>query len=167
MIRRPDGGWLAHNIYYIGRSGIINFRGLKIGGISGIYSKFKFHTLRMGKEDHYYRLEDVEKLLRLHHQFRPVDVFISHDWPQNIIFYGSMQDILKVKPFLRHEVSMGDFGSPPLYKLLHNLKPRHWFSAHMHVYFRAIYGPTQFVALNKNSRHGGWMHVRLLTNLFI
>ena len=147
----------------MGRSGIINFQGRTIGGISGIYSKFKYSSPRTF-EDYYYRDKDVDLLYTLENA--QIDLFVSHDWPQNIVFYGNMEELLNVKPFLRHEVSIGEFGSPPLYKLLHILKPKYWFAAHMHVFYKATYGPTQFVALNKNSRHGGWLHVKQLIHFF-
>ena len=31
------GGWVAPNIFYLGSSGVVNFRGVRIAGISGIY----------------------------------------------------------------------------------------------------------------------------------
>lgn len=48
----PYGGWVAPNIYYLGSSGVVNFRGLRIAGYSGIYS-----------EEHYMKgtLEDDTK----------------------------------------------------------------------------------------------------------
>lgn len=33
------GGWVAPNIYYLGFSNVVNFGGLRIGGISGIYNE--------------------------------------------------------------------------------------------------------------------------------
>ena len=32
------GGWVAPNLYYLGRSGLINVKGIRIGGISGIFN---------------------------------------------------------------------------------------------------------------------------------
>jgi lariat debranching enzyme len=36
------GGWVAPNIYYLGNAGVVNFGGLRIGGISGIYNYFDY-----------------------------------------------------------------------------------------------------------------------------
>lgn len=38
VIQRQElyyGGWVAPNIYYTGHSGVINFAGLRIAGLSG------------------------------------------------------------------------------------------------------------------------------------
>lgn len=36
------GGWVAPNIYFLGMSGVVNFGGLRIGGLSGIWKKFDY-----------------------------------------------------------------------------------------------------------------------------
>ena len=33
------GGWAAPNIYYMGAAGVVNFGGLRIGGLSGIFNE--------------------------------------------------------------------------------------------------------------------------------
>jgi lariat debranching enzyme len=33
---------VAPNIYFLGMSGVVNFGGLRIGGLSGIYKKFDY-----------------------------------------------------------------------------------------------------------------------------
>ena len=70
-----------------------------------------------------------------------------------------MEYLQSVKPFLRGEISDGKFGSLPLFNLLNIKRPAFWFSAHMHLKYRALYGSTRFSALNKNSKHGGWIEV--------
>lgn len=35
------------------------------------------------------------------------------------------------------QISRNELGSPPLLTLLEKLRPRQWFSAHLHVYFKA------------------------------
>jgi lariat debranching enzyme len=39
----PNGGWVAPNIYYMGYASVINFAGLRIAGLSGIYKGKDFN----------------------------------------------------------------------------------------------------------------------------
>lgn len=50
------------------------------------------------------RALDVHRLLRLS---RPLDVFLSHDWPQGIARCGDLARLLQRKSFLRREVGCG------------------------------------------------------------
>jgi len=140
------GGWVAPNIYYLGCSGAITYRGLRIAGLSGIYKPYDyrtgFHERLPFTEDtkrsiYHVRAFDVQKLLALGGGGRP-DVFLSHDWPANIQRFGDQRELLRRKPFFKEEIERGDFGSPPGMEILRGLKPRYWFSAHLHVKFAAI-----------------------------
>lgn len=44
------GGWVAPNIYYLGHAGVVNFAGLRIGGLSGIFMDHNYSRvwLRFG-----------------------------------------------------------------------------------------------------------------------
>ncbi len=77
------GGWAAPNIYFMGYSGVINFGGIRIAGISGI---FKGHDYLMGhyevppydnssmRSAYHVRCMEVSKLMSVQGH---VDVFLS------------------------------------------------------------------------------------------
>lgn len=63
------GGWVAPNIYYLGAAGVVQFAGLRIGGISGIYKR---HDYPVG---HYERPPyDMSSLKSVYH-VRNVDIY--------------------------------------------------------------------------------------------
>ncbi|KAI0737478.1 lariat debranching enzyme, C-terminal domain-containing protein [Daedaleopsis nitida] len=136
------GGWLAPNIYFLGHAGCIQVNGIRIAGASGI---FKAQDFRLG---HHERLPYSPGAMRSIYHIREYNVmrlslltspgiFLSHDWPQHIVHHGDLGGLLRRKPYFRDDVSKGALGSPPLMGLLHNLKPRWWFAAHLHCRFEA------------------------------
>ncbi|ORY97279.1 lariat debranching enzyme, C-terminal domain-domain-containing protein [Syncephalastrum racemosum] len=147
------GGWVAENIFYLGHAGVVNFNGVRIGGLSGIYKSFDYklgqfamppyqEPVRSLKSAYHTREYDVRKMLQVKN---PIDIFLSHDWPRGIERYGDVQTLLKKKPFFRAEVERNDLGSPANELLLKTLMPRYWYSAHLHVHFSATvaHGPVQ------------------------
>ncbi|KAJ2695058.1 hypothetical protein H4R19_005866, partial [Coemansia spiralis] len=141
------GGWVAPNIYYMGGSGVVRFGGLRIGGISGIFKDFDYAKGHYERPPfrghsrsamHHVRAYEVFKMLQLR---TPLDIVVSHDWPQYIERYGDTQGLLQKKPFFRAEVARGDLGSPPNAMLLERLRPAWWVSAHLHVRFTATLQP--------------------------
>ncbi|TFK74614.1 DBR1-domain-containing protein [Pluteus cervinus] len=136
------GGWLAPNLYYLGNAGCVQVNGLRIAGASGIY---KLHDFRLGHYEkmpydqgsmrsiYHHRGYDVQKLLMLS---KP-DVFLSHDWPQNIAHHGDLEGLLRKKSFFRQDIENQALGSPPMMDLLKALKPDWWFAAHLHTRFEA------------------------------
>ena len=143
------GGWVAPNIYYLGRAGVVNFRGVRIAGLSGIYkpqSYLKGHFERppydRGSMRSVYHVREYE-ICRLKMLRQPVDVFLSHDWPLGVYHHGDTDGLLRRKSFLAREVRTNTLGSRPAGDLLRSVRPRFWFSAHLHVKFAAVvrHGP--------------------------
>ncbi|KAM4608239.1 lariat debranching enzyme isoform 1-T2 [Polymixia lowei] len=140
----PYGGWVAPNIYYLGYAGVIRYRGIRIGGLSGI---FKSHDYRKGHHEFppynpetlrsVYHIRSIE-IFKLKQIQMPIDIFMSHDWPRGIYNYGSTEELLRKKKFLRQEVESNTLGSPAAADLLAHLQPSYWFSAHLHVKFAAL-----------------------------
>ncbi|KAK9809956.1 hypothetical protein WJX72_002497 [[Myrmecia] bisecta] len=139
------GGWVAPNIWYMGHAGVINFGGVRIGGLSGIYNSKHY---RMGYYEHppytpdsirsAYHIRELE-VYRLLQLKQPLDICLSHDWPRGIAHYGFKDQLFRKKPFLRDEVESNTLGSPPAEQLLKALRPAYWFSAHLHVKYAALY----------------------------
>ncbi|KAK3082824.1 hypothetical protein FSP39_006437 [Pinctada imbricata] len=144
MQELPYGGWVAPNIYYMGYASVIQFGGVRIAGLSGI------HKGRDSHKGHYehppyngdtmrtaYHTREFE-VFRLKQISRPLDIFLSHDWPRGIYNYGNTELLLKRKSFFREEVESNTLGSPQAEELLYKLKPDYWFAAHLHVKFAAL-----------------------------
>ena len=154
------GGWVAPNIYYLGAAGVVRFGGLRIGGLSGIYKSHDFAKGRYemppydkGTLRSVYHVRNVEvyrmKCLGAFvgyeetsddgggHPRRPLDVMLSHDWPRGIERHGDTASLLRKKKFFRQEVEDNTLGSPANEDVMHAIKPRWWFSAHLHVKFEA------------------------------
>ncbi|KAM6978980.1 lariat debranching enzyme [Tautogolabrus adspersus] len=140
----PYGGWVAPNIYYLGYAGVVRYRGVRIGGLSGI---FKSHDFRKGHHEFppynpdtlrsVYHIRNIE-VFKLKQIQMPIDIVMSHDWPRGIYHYGSTGDLLRKKKFLRQEVESNTLGSPAAEELMAHLQPSYWFSAHLHVKFAAV-----------------------------
>jgi lariat debranching enzyme len=143
MLTRFYGGWVAPNIYYLGKSGVVNFRGITIGGLSGIYKRYHYC------QGNYERLPYTEDTKRSIYHVREFDVqklsfmdtptiLLSHDWPTGIHRYGDYRALLAKKPHFREDIERGELGSAPAETLLRKLRPQYWFSAHLHVKFAAF-----------------------------
>lgn len=171
----PYGGWVAPNIYYLGYAGVVRYKGIRIGGLSGI---FKSQDYRKGHHEvppynpdtlrSVYHIRNIEvfKLKQIH---MPIDIFMSHDWPRGIYNYGSKGELLRKKKFLRQEVETNTLGSPAAAELLAHLQPSYWFSAHLHVKFAALmqHPPkgnaaprvTKFLSLDKCLPHREFLQI--------
>lgn len=142
------GGWVAPNIFYLGAAGVVNVAGLRIGGLSGIYKQQDYTSGRFEKEPFdnstmrsVYHVRELEVFQLSHLQMqdrKKVNVFLSHDWPRGVEQYGDVRTLIRRKPFFQQEIQSNSLGSPAGEFLLFQLKPHHWFAAHLHVKFAAL-----------------------------
>lgn len=139
------GGWAAPNIYYMGAANVVRLGPLRIAGLSGIwkgynYKKPHYERLPYNNDDvrsiYHVRELDTRKLLQIRSQ---VDVGVSHDWPRSMEWKGNHRQLFRVKSHFEQEAKDGTLGSVAAAKVLERLRPAHWFSAHMHVKYSALW----------------------------
>ncbi|CEP02701.1 hypothetical protein PBRA_002668 [Plasmodiophora brassicae] len=164
------GGWVAPNIYFLGFAGVVNFGGLRIAGLSGIFKPAHFNcgyfeTFPLDERSmrSLYHVREYE-IYRLMQISGDLDVFMSHDWPAGIAGYGDTQGLLRRKPFFRGEIASNTLGNPETMGLLMKLRPSYWLSAHLHVKFAAVVDHddgkmTRFLSLDKCLPHRDFMQV--------
>lgn len=175
----PNGGWVAPRIYYMGHASVVQFAGLRIAGLSGIYNKHHYQTGHWERppfndyggicSSYYVRSIDIFRLkqLRPHETMKgpPVDIMISHDWPAGITDYGDVDQLLKLKPYFKEDIQKNTLGNPASLGLLFDIRPRYWLAAHLHCIFAALVPhqrgknemeevpPTRFLSLDKPLPH--------------
>ena len=154
------GGWVAPNIYYLGAAGVVNLckwsadktniSTLRIAGLSGIYKSHDFQLgrfeappyskseLRSVYHTRHFEMERLRAVASLADYVQnPIDIMISHDWPRGIEQHGNVNKLIQQKPFFKQEIQSNSLGSPANETLLHALRPKYWFAAHLHVKFEA------------------------------
>jgi hypothetical protein len=138
------GGWLAPNIYYIGNVNVLRYGPIRIAGLSGIFKSADY------QEPHYEHLPydrneirsvyhvrewDISKLLQVR---LPVDIGISHDWPRRMEWFGDYEKLFVDRPSFLESAITDNLGSAPAEEVKKFLRPRYWFSGHMHVKYSAV-----------------------------
>jgi lariat debranching enzyme len=138
------GGWVAKNIYYMGAASVLRLGPLRIAGLSGIWKSYNFrkpHYERLPynesdmKSIYHVREIDVRKLQQVRTQ---VDIGISHDWPRGVEWKGDWKKLFRQKGHLEEDARNGQLGSVAAKLVVDRLKPRWWFSAHLHCKFAGI-----------------------------
>jgi lariat debranching enzyme len=158
------GGWVAPRMYYMGAANVLRLTVpsttatadgndgeeggmetvLRIAGMSGIwngphYRKAHVERLPYSYSDvrgaYHVRELDVRKLLQVRTQ---VDVGISHDWPQGVEWLGNWKQLFRWKKFFEEDARTGRLGSVAAKQVLEWLRPKYWFSAHLHVKYAAV-----------------------------
>lgn len=123
-----EGGHVCPNVYYLGRSGTIEVKGVLIGGLTGVYDPQAYRQPLEPQpcyEWKYYREGDVAKLLD-YGANGGVDVLLLHEWPKPLDTSFSIELQECVPDYCRA-------GSPtPAYLLIDRLKPSFAFAGHTH-----------------------------------
>ena len=162
LFKLPFGGFIAPNIFYLGRAGIIEYKGIRISGFSGIPSKDDFGKKVTEKfpirgEDiytSYYTRSFSPFQLFLYSIFvtnneskRP-NILMSHDWPSGIPKHFE-KTFPKWRRGLVDEDKENTFGNEFGGLLIESLKPINTTAAHHHLQFTRKYKGTNFYAMSR------------------
>lgn len=137
------GGWLAPNIYFMGAVNVLRYGPLRIAGLSGIFNKADYrkpHHERLPYDRNeirsifHVRECDISKLLQVRF---PVDIGISHDWPRRVEWFGEYSKLFADRPSFLESAKINNLGSAPAEQVMNHLRPKYWFSGHMHVKYTA------------------------------
>ena len=156
------GGYVTENIYYLGRAGVINVKGLRIGGISGIFNKYDYFKGHFEKDENdikgdkksIFHLREFE-VAKISHIKNKIDIFMTHDWPTNLINEKDYNQVFKIKPNFKEQIKEGILGSFPGEFILNYLKPNFFICGHMHYYYNTKINETNIYAFDKclKNRH--------------
>lgn len=138
------GGWVAKNIYYMGAASVLRLGPLRIAGLSGIWKAYNYrkpHYERLPynesdiKSIYHVREVDVRKLQQIRTQ---VDIGISHDWPRGVEWKGDWNKLFRQKAHLEEDARNNQLGSVAAKVVVDRLRPKYWFSAHLHCKFAGV-----------------------------
>ncbi len=133
----PNGGHLADNIYYEGRTFVRNINGLRVAGLSGIFNEDVYNNGRPSAHPEvpgkraknwrpwtYFTKEEIESAKKL---FAGAEVLMLHEWPAHLF------DILDPHT-TRGDTNdfLAACGSEPALDLLATVKPDLLICGHMH-----------------------------------
>lgn len=154
------GGWAAPNIYFLGYSGVVQYRGVRLAGFSGIFKSYGYNQghhevppyRHLSEKKSAFHVKSYE-LWKLKQIQDPIDILLSHDWP-NVVRHGDTRGLLRRKPYFTEDVKRGTLGAEKYNQLMSVLQPKFWLSGHMHCFFEASVehangATTRFRALDK------------------
>jgi predicted phosphodiesterase len=134
----PEGCELAPNVHYLGRAGVRQLHGLRIGYLSGIHAPRFFEqplrrptSLDTAKQAGYFRAPEVERVSGL----RDIDLFLVHEWPRGIVQRARDEGLSSGRPLPSYWI-----GNPITRRLVDTIRPRWVLCGHSHKAFAVSLG---------------------------
>lgn len=137
-----DGGQLAHNVQFLGRAGSTSVNGLRIAGVSGVYSPTYFgephpeppYPVSRRKQATYYNQADIDRALAVGR----ADILLLHNWP----------DLMNAARDATWPSHWTQVGCGYLSLVVESLRPRWVFCGHMHRKAQHRVGATEIICLS-------------------
>jgi lariat debranching enzyme len=164
----PEGFSLAPNVHYLGRAGLKEVQGLRVGYLSGIHAPRFYEqplkrprSLDTAKQAGYFRASEVEKIQAL----RDVDLLLVHEWPRGLPQRAQEREV----PPPGRALPSYWIGNPITRRLVETVHPRWVLCGHSHRAFAVSLGhqgsrtPTRVVCLDQAAKPEEavfWMELR-------
>lgn len=136
-VRGP--GELARNVSFLGRAGVKEIGGLRVGFLSGVYGEISHRDLgdRWGRDERCCYVEaELIALRRGAKRKGKVDVLLTHDWPSGLL---------------------GDLGDDQIRDLTHTLAPQLHVCGHHHLRVSGVSNGVPVEALAEVGTAGSWI----------
>jgi predicted phosphodiesterase len=134
-----EGFTLAPNVHYLGRAGLRELGGLRVGYLSGIYAPRFYEqplkrprSLDTAKQAGYFRVQEVERVGAL----KDVDLMLVHEWPRGLP--QRVQEAGGVPP--GRTLPSYWIGNPITRRLVETVHPRWVLCGHSHKAFAVSLG---------------------------
>jgi|GEM_PF-5659650 len=140
---------IIRNLYYLGRSGVCEENGMRMGWVSGNYSPKDYDRIGKAKYNHL-----TSNDLKAFESEKEIDMLFFHEWPsvENLAPFIERDSVLPDPSVLDRQIKR-NLGCEPLYQLVRRMKPRFVFAGHIHSFlmFSANIDEsmTRFVFLNR------------------
>jgi lariat debranching enzyme len=134
----PEGLQLAPNVHYLGRAGVKELHGLRVGYLSGIHAP-RFYdqplkrprSLDTAKQAGYFRVPEVETVMAV----RDVDVLLVHEWPRGLPQRAQEQGVPAGRTLPSYWI-----GNPITRRLVETVHPKWVLCGHSHRAFAVTMG---------------------------
>jgi hypothetical protein len=150
-----NGGELAPGVCYLGRAGLRELRGLRVGYLSGIHApRFIEQPLKRPttqdtmKQAGYFRTAEVDQVAAL----RDVDLMLVHEWPRGIVQRAREENPSPPRPLPSYWI-----GNPVTRRLVDTVVPKWVLCGHSHKAFAVTLEgpgrpPTRIACLDQAAR---------------
>ena len=137
--RFPDGGEICPNLTFLGRYGIRNINGMKIGYLSGKYNSELFNKKNENTKDsfsQYYTTYDLKRL-----DFSKIDIFLTSEWGRGFHYgishgFNTVNKLPTCPPLRSNDCS--SIGSPIVSKLAVKMSPQYHFAANEDCFYTLL-----------------------------
>lgn len=153
----PEGFQLAPNVHYLGRSGLKELHGLRVGYLSGIHAPRFYEqplkrprSLDTAKQAGYFRVAEVERISTQ----RDMDVLLVHEWPRGLPQRAQEREL----PPPGRALPNYWIGNPITRRLVETVHPKWVLCGHSHRSFAVTLGgqggrpPTRVACLDQAAR---------------